>query len=42
MIVDYVNGYRACVASIMRLKDSIQTKDDLDKSFIFEPILLYR
>ncbi|KAF2704081.1 hypothetical protein K504DRAFT_495265 [Pleomassaria siparia CBS 279.74] len=34
-------GAIACVASIVRLKDSVETKDNLDKSYIFEPILLY-
>ncbi|KAF2870609.1 hypothetical protein BDV95DRAFT_574227 [Massariosphaeria phaeospora] len=36
-----VVGAIACVASILRLDASIKTMDDLDKSYIFEPILLY-
>jgi hypothetical protein len=42
IFVEHINSCRACVASILRLEASIRTMDDPDKSYIFEPILLYR
>ncbi|KAF2681131.1 hypothetical protein K458DRAFT_310450 [Lentithecium fluviatile CBS 122367] len=34
-------GAIACVASILRLEASVRTMDDIDKSYVFGPILLY-
>ncbi|KAF2002185.1 hypothetical protein P154DRAFT_385060, partial [Amniculicola lignicola CBS 123094] len=39
--VALVVGALACIASILRLEASIRTMDNPDKSFIFEPIVLY-